>query len=79
MKNVIIYSTPTCVYCNAAKQFFKDKNVDYKEHDLTKNPEIIPELSQRMGSPVQGVPIIEIDGQFFVGFNREKITAVLGV
>ena len=79
MKNVVIYSTPTCVYCKAAKQFLNEHDVAFTEHDLTKEREKIPELSARMGFPVQGVPIIEIDGQFFVGFNQEKIASTLGI
>ncbi|MDP2735824.1 MAG: glutaredoxin family protein, partial [bacterium] len=34
MADVTIYTTPTCVYCKAAKEFFKENNVEYEEKDV---------------------------------------------
>lgn len=77
MKNVTIYSTPTCVYCGMAKSFFKDNNIAYTEHDvasdLVKRKEMIDKTGQ------MGIPVIEIDGEVIIGFEEDKIRAKLGL
>lgn len=77
MKNVTIYSTPTCHFCHMAKDFFKEKNVAYTEYnvasDLAKRKEMVEKSGQ------MGVPVIIIDGDITVGFNQPKIAQLLGV
>lgn len=72
-----IYSTPSCTYCHAAKEFFKEKKVKFTDVDVASNIEERKEMIQKSGQ--MGVPVIEIDEQVIVGFNREllekKITA----
>ncbi len=75
--NVTIYSTPTCVYCNMAKSFFKSNNVSFTEHnvatDLAKRKEMIDKTGQ------MGVPVIAAAGQVIVGFDEPKLRSVLGI
>jgi glutaredoxin 3 len=77
MKNVTIYSTPTCVYCNLAKTFFKANDVAFTEHnvasDLAKRKEMIDKTGQ------MGVPVIEAGDQVIVGFDEPKIRMALGL
>lgn len=77
MKNVTIYSTPTCVYCNMAKSFFKANSVNYSEHnvatDLTKRKEMIEKTGQ------MGVPVIDVGGEVIVGYDEGKIKQALGI
>ena len=77
MKNVTIYSTPTCVYCNMAKSFFKANNVSYTEHnvalDLSKRKEMIDKTGQ------MGVPVIDIGGEIVVGFDESKLRSALNI
>ena len=77
MKKVTIYSTPTCHFCHMAKDFFKEKGVEYEEFnvatDLTKRTEMVDKTGQ------MGVPVISIDGDYIVGFNKPKIAELLGV
>ncbi len=77
MAQVTIYSTPTCVYCNAAKVFFKEKNVAYTEHNVGADQEKRKEMIEKSGQ--MGVPVIDIDGQLVVGFNQPKIKQLLGI
>jgi glutaredoxin-like YruB-family protein len=76
-KTVKIYSTPTCHYCNIAKDFFKEKGVKYEEYnvstDLAKRKEMV-EISGQMG-----VPVIDIGGDIVVGFDEVEITKLLGL
>lgn len=77
MKQVVIYSTPTCTYCNQAKEFFKANNIQYTEYnvasDLQKRKEMVEVTGQL------GVPVISIDGKHIVGFQKEHIAELLGI
>ena len=77
MKNVSIYSTPSCVYCNMAKSFFKANGVTYTEFnvasDLDKRKEMIDKTGQ------MGVPVIDIGGEVIVGFDEAKLRSTLGI
>ncbi|MEA2715191.1 MAG: glutaredoxin 3 [Candidatus Parcubacteria bacterium] len=77
MKNVTIYSTPTCVYCNMAKTFFKANEVAYTEYnvasDLARRKEMIDKTGQ------MGVPVIDLNGEIVVGYDEPKLKSVLGI
>lgn len=72
-----IYSTKTCTYCKAAKEYFAENNLSFEEFDVgtdvTKRNEMIEKTGQL------GVPVIDIDGKFFVGFDQPEIAAALGL
>jgi len=74
---VKIYSTPTCVYCRMAKDFFTKNNVAYEDVNValdTKEREEMFEKSHQMG-----VPVIDIDGHIIVGFNKDVIEKALNL
>ncbi len=77
MSTVTIYSTPTCVYCNMAKNFFKANSVVFTEHnvasDLAKRKEMIDKTGQ------MGVPVIDTGTEVIVGFDEERIKTSLGI
>ncbi len=77
MKKVSIYTTPVCVYCKAAKEFFKKNNISYEEYNVVTDAKRRDEMIQRSGQ--MGVPVIDIDGQLIVGFNERKMKELLGV
>jgi len=77
MKNVTIYSTPSCHFCHMAKEFFKEKNIPYTEHDVAGDMERRKEMIDKSGQ--MGVPVIIIDNDLIVGFNKPKISELLGI
>ena len=77
MKNVTIYSTPSCHFCHMAKEFFKEKNIAYTEYDVAGNAEKRKEMIEKSGQ--MGVPVIVIGDELIVGFDRPKITQLLGL
>ncbi len=77
MAQVTIYTTPTCVYCQAAKKFFAEKGLQYTEHNVAADAEKRKEMIEKSGQ--MGVPVIAIDGQLVVGFNQPKIKQLLGI
>jgi len=72
---VVVYSTPTCPYCSAAKDYFDENNIAYTDYDVSSNREKAKEMIQKTGQ--QGVPVIEIDGEAIVGFDKGRIEEML--
>ena len=77
MTNVKIYSTPTCVYCKMAKDFFTKNNVQYSEYNVAEDEKAREEMINK--SHQLGVPVIDIDGQIIVGFDKKTLADLLGV
>ena len=77
MNKVIIYSTPTCVYCKMAKKYFTEHAIAYEEKDVAKDMAAREEMVAK--SEQLGVPVIDINGKIIVGFDEEEIAALLGI
>ncbi|MDO8430517.1 MAG: glutaredoxin family protein [Candidatus Taylorbacteria bacterium] len=75
MKNVIIYSTPTCHYCALAKEYFKAHNIAYTEYNVASDLEQRKIMVDKSGQ--LGVPVIDIDGKIMVGFDEGELSSVL--
>ncbi|MDP1706374.1 MAG: glutaredoxin domain-containing protein [bacterium] len=75
--NIKIYSTPSCVYCRMAKEYFKKNNISYEEKDVQGDMAAREEMIEK--SHQMGVPVIDIDGRIIVGFNRPEIDQILGL
>ena len=77
MAKVIIYTTPTCVYCKAAKEFFKENDVAYEEKDVVQDEQARETMVQRSGQ--MGVPVIDVDGEIVIGFDKAKLASLLNI
>jgi len=75
MKEVIIYSTPVCHYCQSAKEYFKENNVDYTDYDVAADAEKRQEMVDMTGQ--MGVPVIRIGDDVIVGFDEAKVKELL--
>jgi glutaredoxin len=60
-----------------AKDFFKEKNVAYTEINVAGNPDKINEMVEKSGQ--RGVPVIIIGDEVTVGFDKPKISKLLGL
>jgi len=77
MANVTIYSTPTCVYCKMAKEFFAKNDIAYTEHNVQTDLEARKDMFDK--SHQMGVPVIDIDGKIIVGFDQHAVKEALGM
>lgn len=79
--NVTVYSTPTCPYCDMAKKFLSDNNVEFTAHDVAEDQVKAEEMVQKSGQ--MGVPVIvvEKDGkeEVTVGFDQKKMQELLSL
>ncbi|HJX12473.1 MAG TPA: Uxx-star family glutaredoxin-like (seleno)protein [Dehalococcoidales bacterium] len=73
--DVKIYTTPTCGYCHQAKRFMDDLGVKYTEYDVSRDRAAAGEMVQLTGQ--MGVPVIVVDGQVIIGFDRARLQALL--
>ncbi|MEK7505521.1 MAG: glutaredoxin domain-containing protein, partial [Patescibacteria group bacterium] len=71
MKKISIYTTPTCTYCQLAKDYFKNNGISYQEFNVATDLEKRKEMIERSGQ--MGVPVIDIDGKLMVGFEEKTL------
>lgn len=76
-KEVVIYSTPSCHFCHAAKDFFTEKGVQYTDHNVAADQAKRQEMVEMTGQ--LGVPVIRIGDDVVIGFAQDKIAELLGV
>jgi glutaredoxin 3 len=75
MKEVKMYSTPTCHFCHMAEDYFKSKDIAYTKYDVSVDTEKRAEMMEKTGQ--MGVPVIEIGTEIVIGFNQGKIDELL--
>ncbi len=76
-KKVIVYSTPTCPYCVQAKKYLEKNGVAFEHYDVASQPERAQEMVRKSGQ--MGVPVLDIEGEIIVGFDRPAIEKALGL
>ena len=77
MESVTIYTTPTCHFCHAAKDFFAENNVEFTEHDVAADQEKRQEMIEMTGQ--MGVPVIKIGNDAIIGFDEAKVKELLKI
>jgi len=73
--NITIYSTPTCVYCRTLKEYLRRNKIAFQEIDVTKDEKELEKMIKISGQ--MGVPVVEIDDQVVVGFDKKRIDEIL--
>lgn len=76
-KTIKIYSTPSCPYCHTLKAFLKERSIEFDDIDVALDEKARDEMIEKSGQ--MGVPVIDIDGEIVVGFDKEKIAGLLGI
>ncbi len=74
---VLVFTTPTCPWCQRAKGYLRSQGVPFREIDVSRDQKAADDLVRRTGRI--GVPVIEIDGRPVVGFDQSQIDRLLGL
>jgi len=74
---VRVFSTESCPFCVALKDFLKDNKIEFEDIDVSDNEAAQKEMIDKSGQ--MGVPVVEIDGQIVVGFDQDKIKSLLKI
>jgi len=70
-----IYTTPTCPWCNVAKNYFKKNGIPFIEKDVSRDHAAAHQMVRKSGQ--MGVPVIDINGKIIVGFDQQAIAKAL--
>ena len=73
--SVTMYSTPSCGYCNMAKDYFRKNRITFTEYNVATDPKRAEEMVRKSGQ--MGVPVIDVNGKVIVGFNQGAIESAL--
>jgi len=77
MPKVVVYSTPTCPYCTQAKDFLKESNVEFEDVNVATDRARAEEMVEKSGQ--MGVPVILIDDEVLIGFDKKKMIDLLKI
>ena len=77
MQKVTVYSTPTCPWCEKAKEFLKENSVPYNEVNVATDHKAAQDMIEKSGQ--MGVPVIEIDDKIIVGFDKNAMKKALKI
>lgn len=77
MKEITIYSTPTCHFCQMTKEFLAERNIPYTEHNVAEDLAKRQEMVEKSGQ--MGVPVIFVGETMLIGFDKEKLSEALGI
>ncbi|MFH1691580.1 MAG: Uxx-star family glutaredoxin-like (seleno)protein [Candidatus Omnitrophota bacterium] len=77
MSQVKVYSTPTCPFCIKVKAYLQQKGVAFENIDVASDQARLQEMTSLTGQ--MGVPVVVIDGDVIVGFDKSKIDSKLGL
>lgn len=74
---VTVYSTPTCTWCRATKEFLIENEIPFRDVDVSRDRMAALEMVQKSGQ--MGVPVIDVGGEIVVGFDRRRLSRLLGL
>ena len=74
---VNIYSTPTCPYCHMVKDYLKSKGIEFTDYNVAIDQQKAQEMVDKSGQ--MGVPVVEIDNNIIVGFDKPEIDRLLNL
>lgn len=77
VKQVTVYSTPTCTWCTTLKNYLNKNKIRYTDVDISRDQNAAQNLVSRTGQ--QGVPQTEVNGQWVVGFDQKKLDTLLEI
>jgi len=66
-----------CPYCVMAKEYFKDEGFEFEALDVSSDPKAMEELRSKTNA--LSVPVIDIDGEMIIGFDRKRIDKLLEI
>jgi glutaredoxin-like YruB-family protein len=75
VKDVIVYSTPTCPYCVRVKEYLTKKGVVYRDVNVAVDRAAAHEMVQKSGQ--MGVPVIVVDDKVVIGFDQKELDRLL--
>ena len=67
---VVMYATAWCGYCDKAREYFRDNDIDFVEYDIERDHKAKRDYDALLGS---GTPLLYYGYTRISGFNRKRI------
>lgn len=77
LMNVTVYSTQSCIWCKRVKDYLKQNSIEFKSVDVGVNREAARDMVSKTGQ--MGVPVVDVDGRYIVGFDKISLDDALGI
>lgn len=74
---IIVYTTNWCPYCDEAKDYLAEKEIDFIEKNIEEDLSAKEEMVEKIGGRYTGVPVIDINGEIIDGFSPRRINKAL--
>ena len=73
-KKIVVYTTPWCRDCKAAKRFLGERGIVYEEVDIEQDPEAAG-IVMRLNDGMRKVPTLDVEGIIVSGdkFNAARL------
>ena len=72
---VKVYSTNSCPWCVKAKKYLKSINVEFEEYNVSDDMIAREEMIKK--SKQMGVPVLDINDEIIIGFDKNAIDKAL--
>lgn len=76
MEPVKLYSTPFCPACEKARELLDREGIKYQAIDISLDRSAVIELVKKTRQ--MSVPVVQVGGSFVIGFDKERILALIG-
>lgn len=71
-----VYTTNSCPWCVKVKNYLKSENLEFEELNVQDDMEAREEMINK--SHQMGVPVLDINDNIIIGFDRPAILKALG-
>lgn len=68
---VKVYTSPGCSWCAKVKEYLDTKRVVYQEVNVAADREAAMEMVRK--TKQRGVPVVEVDDTFIIGFDQDAL------
>jgi len=75
-KSVTLYSSPSCIWCTRAKNYFRKNGIKFRTIDVSKDVKSAKDCAEH---GCRGVPVVKVGTQWICGFDKVKIDRALGI
>lgn len=72
---ITVYSADWCGFCKMVKNYLTQKGIEFTEKNVESDPGAADEAVAKSGQ--RGIPVLDVDGQIIVGFDRPAIDHAL--
>lgn len=76
---ITIYSTSWCGFCHAEADWLEEHNIPFEMKDIEADSAAKDELLEKINGNFQGVPVTDVDGEIVLGFDRKKLSQLIGI